>query len=99
MNNENIDFLGTPIEFLKGVGEKRGMVLRKEFGIATFRDMLYYFPYRHIDKSHVYKVCDIVNDGGYILLKGSIRNLQIVGQNRTRRLTAIFQDDTGCRRR
>ena len=96
MNNENIDFLGTPIEFLKGVGEKRGMVLRKEFGIATFRDMLYYFPYRHIDKSHVYKVCDIVNDGGYILLKGSIRNLQIVGQNRTRRLTAIFQDDTGA---
>ncbi|MDY6326696.1 MAG: ATP-dependent DNA helicase RecG [Bacteroidales bacterium] len=95
MNNESVDYLGTPIEFLKGVGDKRGAVLRKEFGINTFRDLLYYFPYRHIDKSHVYKVSDIVSDGGYILLRGTIGNLRFAGQNRARRLTATFSDDTG----
>lgn len=95
MNNSNADYLQTPIEFLKGVGEKRGAVLRKEFNIATFGDLLYYFPYRHIDKSHVYRVSDIVNDGGYILLKGTIGNVQLLGQNRGRRLSATFQDDTG----
>ena len=63
MTTQQTDLLQTPIEFLKGVGEKRGAVLRKEFNIQTFNDLLYYFPYRHIDKSHVYHVSDIVNDG------------------------------------
>lgn len=89
------DLLQTPIEFLKGVGEKRGAVLRKEFNIQTFNDLLYYFPYRHIDKSHVYHVSDIVNDGGYILLRGTISNVRIVGQMRAQRLTAQFNDETG----
>ncbi len=95
MTTQQTDLLQTPIEFLKGVGEKRGAVLRKEFNIQTFNDLLYYFPYRHIDKSHVYHVSDIVNDGGYILLRGTIRNVRIVGQMRAQRLTAVFSDETG----
>lgn len=92
---QQTDLLQTPIEFLKGVGEKRGAVLRKEFNIQTFNDLLYYFPYRHIDKSHVYHVSDIVNDGGYILLRGKIHDVRIVGQMRAMRLTATFTDETG----
>ena len=95
MPTTTTDILQTPIEFLKGVGEKRGAVLRKEFNIQNFNDLLYYFPYRHIDKSHVYHVSDIVNDGGYILLRGKIQNVRIVGQMRAQRLTAIFSDETG----
>lgn len=77
------------------MGEKRGAVLRKEFNIQTFNDLLYYFPYRHIDKSHVYHVSDIVNDGGYILLRGTIKDVRVVGQMRAMRLTATFSDETG----
>ena len=95
MTTPTTDLLQTPIEFLKGVGEKRGAVLRKEFNIQTFNDLLYYFPYRHIDKSHVYHVSDIVNDGGYILLRGTIKDIRIVGQMRAMRLTATFSDETG----
>ena len=95
MTAQQTDILQTPIEFLKGVGEKRGAVLRKEFNIKTFNDLLYYFPYRHIDKSHVYHVSDIVNDGGFILLRGTIRDVRLVGQNRSQRLTATFSDETG----
>jgi ATP-dependent DNA helicase RecG len=95
MTTQQTDLLQTPIEFLKGVGEKRGAVLRKEFNIHTFNDLLYYFPYRHIDKSHVYHVSDIVNDGGYILLRGTIKDIRIVGQMRAMRLTATFSDETG----
>ena len=95
MATANTDLLQTPIEFLKGVGEKRGAVLRKEFNIQTFNDLLYYFPYRHIDKSHVYHVSDIVNDGGYILLRGTIKDVRVVGQMRAMRLTATFSDETG----
>ena len=95
MTTPTTDLLQTPIEFLKGVGEKRGAVLRKEFNIQTFNDLLYYFPYRHIDKSHVYHVSDIVNDGGYILLRGTIKDIRIEGQMRAMRLTAPFSEETG----
>lgn len=92
---EYTDILQTPIEFLKGVGPKRAEVLQKEFGIHTFQDLLYYYPYRHVDKSHVYHVSDIIEDGSYIQLRGRISNLQIVGQQRAKRLTAQFTDETG----
>lgn len=89
------DILKTSIEFLKGVGPKRAEVLRKEFGIETFDDLLHYYPYRHIDKSHIYHVSDIVEDGGYIQLRGKITSIQVAGQQRTKRLTAQFSDNTG----
>ena len=91
----NEDFLKTPIEFLKGVGPKRAEVLRREFGIFTFNDLLYYFPFRHVDKSTVYKVCDIQTEGNYMLFKGDITGYQILGEQRTKRLSAQFTDGTG----
>lgn len=92
---EQRDILQTPIEFLKGVGPKRAEVLQKEFDIRTFQDLLYYYPYRHVDKSHVYHVADIVEDGSYIQLRGRVTGAQIVGQQRAKRLTAQFVDETG----
>ena len=56
------DYLKTPIEFLKGVGQKRAEVLKREFNIATYNDLLFYFPYRHIDKSTIYKIKEILTN-------------------------------------
>ena len=64
--NTQVDLLQTPIEFLKGVGPKRADVLRKEFEIFTFEDLLLYYPYRHIDKSKIYKIADIQSEEYYI---------------------------------
>ena len=91
----NEDFLKTPIEYLKGVGPKRAEVLRREFGIFTYNDLFYYFPFRHVDKSTVYKVCDIQTEGNYMLFKGDITGYQILGEKRTKRLSAQFTDGTG----
>ena len=91
----NEDFLKTPIEYLKGVGPKRAEVLRREFGIFTYNDLLFYFPFRHVDKSTVYKVCDIQTEGNYMLFKGDITGYQILGEQRTKRLSAQFTDGTG----
>ena len=91
----NEDFLRTPIEFLKGVGPKRAEVLRREFGIFTYNDLLYYFPFRHVDKSTVYKIRDIQTEGNYMLFKGDITGYQILGEQRTKRLSAQFTDGTG----
>lgn len=92
---EQNDILKTPIEYLKGVGPKRAEVFRKEFNIDNFDDLLHYYPYRHIDKSHIYQVADIVEDGSYIQLRGRISNVQVLGQQRAKRLSAQFSDATG----
>ena len=93
--NTQVDLLETPIEFLKGVGPKRADILRKEFEIFTFEDLLLYYPYRHIDKSKIYHISDIQTEGAYIQLKGKIVSVEMVGQQRGKRLVAQFVDETG----
>ncbi|MBI2418438.1 MAG: ATP-dependent DNA helicase RecG [Ignavibacteriales bacterium] len=42
--------LDQSIQFLKSVGPKRAEIFSK-VGIRTIRDVLFYFPYRHLDRS------------------------------------------------
>lgn len=90
-----VHFLNTQIEFLKGVGNLRAEMLKKELGIFTFADLLFHFPYRYIDRSQVYTIKQISGDMPYIQLKGVIRNLRLVGQAKSQRLTADLVDETG----
>jgi len=88
-------FLTTAISYLKGVGPSRAEVLQKEFDIFTFNDLLYYFPYRHIDRSKIYKIADVDMDLPYIQLKGRISHFRTQGAGKAARLTAILNDGTG----
>ncbi len=88
-------FLDTPIEYLKGVGPKRAALLRKEAGIFTFEDLLFYFPFRYIDRSKIYKIGEINSDLAYVQLKGTISDVRLIGVRRAKRLTALLTDDTG----
>ncbi|MDE6515518.1 MAG: hypothetical protein K2L03_05710, partial [Bacteroidales bacterium] len=56
------DFLSTNIEYLKGVGPARAQILRQEAHIHTFEDLLYYFPFRYINKNNVVKIAQIQDD-------------------------------------
>lgn len=84
--------LDTEIKFLPGVGPKRAMILAKEAGIFSFRDLLYYFPYRHIDRSQYFRIRDIESEANFIQIKGKIVSLQVVGPPRKQRLSALFSD-------
>lgn len=89
------DVFETPITYLKGVGPKRAEILKKEIGVATFGDLLDYYPFRYVDKSRIYKVKEVVNDSTWFQLKGRIRNVTSVGDKRTTYIKALFYDDTG----
>lgn len=89
------DYLKTPIEYLKGIGQKKAEVLKREFNIVTYTDLLFYFPYRHIDKSTIYKINEILTEGNLMQFRGNIVGYQILGQQRNRRLSAQFTDGTG----
>jgi ATP-dependent DNA helicase RecG len=88
--------LEAQIDFLKGVGSRKAELLKKDFGIFTFNDLLHYYPYKYIDKSKFYHIKDLNNNlNTYIQLKGQITKLEILGEGRGRRLVAHFQDETG----
>ena len=87
--------LQSDIQFLKGVGPKRAELLNNELNIFTFSDVLYYYPFRYIDRSKFYKVKDITEELPNIQSKGIISNFQEKGGGNKKYLTAEFSDETG----
>jgi ATP-dependent DNA helicase RecG len=92
INQSSILF--SPIEYLKGVGPLRGDLLKKEVGIFTFNDLLEYFPFRHIDKTQITAVKDIIDETQWVQVVGKITSLEIMGEKRGRRLVASLYDGT-----
>lgn len=89
------EFLDQEIKFLAGVGPKRAEILNKELKIFTFRDLIYYYPYKYIDRTKFYKISEIHAQMPYIQVKGVIRSIDTIGSGSKQRLTARFYDDTG----
>ena len=89
------DVLDQEIKFLPGVGPKRAELLKKELNISTFRDLMYYFPYKYIDRTQFYKIRDLDLHQPYVQAKGKIRAFKLIGEGRKQRLTAEFYDETG----
>jgi ATP-dependent DNA helicase RecG len=88
-------YLSTPIEYLKGIGPAKAELLKKEIQVFTFNDLLFHFPYRHIDRSKVYKIRDLRPDMPYVQVKGVLSNLRTLGTKGGQRLVAELRDDTG----
>lgn len=88
--------LETPIEFLKGVGPKRGEMLKKELAIFTFYDLLTHYPFRYIDKTTFHRIRDLNEDSGQVQLRGILRRLSTLGDGRKRRLVGRLRDETGA---
>ena len=89
------DLRHTDIQYLHGVGPKRAELLKKELGISTYYDLLYYFPFRYIDRSVMNHVNELSGDEAAIQLKGRFITFTAAGEGRKRRLQALFTDGTG----
>ena len=80
---------------MSGVGPKRAELFNKELNIFTFRDLIYYFPYKYIDRTRFYKISELDPDLPYVQIKGIIKGYLTEGYGQTKRLVADFQDETG----
>ena len=87
--------LDSPIEFLKGVGPQRGVLLRKELNVNTFGDLLQYYPFRYVDRSVIQRIRDINPPTQFIQLKGKVSGMRVIGEKQAKRLVATFRDDSG----
>lgn len=89
------NFLQTPIEYLKGVGQHRADLLKKELGIHTFQDLLNLFPNRYLDRTKYYKIQELQRNNADVQLIGKITHIKMVEQKRGKRLVATFRDENG----
>ena len=93
--NDSPNILENPIEFLKGVGPKKGDLLKKEIGVFTFRDLLMQFPFRYVDKTKFNRIRDINVESETVQVKGILRRIDVIGEGRKRRLVGRLRDETG----
>jgi ATP-dependent DNA helicase RecG len=73
----------------------RAELLQKELGIFTFGDLLDHFPYRHIDRTRINPIREIRPDTEFIQVAGKVTSVNVLGQQRNRRLVAELRDATG----
>ncbi len=84
--------LNSPVQFLKGIGEKRAQAL-KEIGVETVLDLVYYFPRRYLDRSHITPINALQAD----MLTTVVGKVQFGGikSGRRRRYILVISDGTG----
>ncbi|MEG1119554.1 MAG: ATP-dependent DNA helicase RecG [Bacteroidales bacterium] len=88
--------LDTDIKYLTGIGPKRGELLTKELNISTLRDLLFFFPFRYIDRSKIYTIKELMPDMAYIQIRGKITRIDNAGDSpRNKRLIITMVDSTG----
>ena len=86
------NFLNTPIDYLKGVGPNRSEILKKEFQIFTFKDLLYFFPFRYIDRTNFYKIKEIEKSSSDVQIIGKFLELRFHNNSKNNRLIGVFTD-------
>lgn len=90
------DILKTDIKYVTGVGPQKKDILKREIGIETYGDLLEYYPYKYVDRSHVYTISSLSTDMPFVQIKGRILSFESFQMGvKKKRLVAHFSDGTG----
>ena len=95
MGNKNfhtID-LNTEIQFLKGVGPKRGSVL-SSFGIDNIKNLIRHFPRKYLDRTNIKKIHDI-KIGEQAVIIGSVLSFSTKRLKKGKYFQLNISDETG----
>lgn len=84
--------LDIPITYLPGIGPQRAKLLEAELSIKTWRDLLYTFPYKHIDRSRLYKIRELSSEMPFVQVLGQFLSFEEAGEGRKHRLIGHFWD-------
>ena len=99
MNSPNQKSIDLSVQYLKSVGPKRAVSFDK-IGIKTIRDLLFYFPTRHLDRTNVLNVAkayEYVKNGydGEITIIGSVTEIEKRRFKKREVMKVQFKDDSG----
>ncbi len=80
------------ITYIPGIGPSRAKTLEAELGIKTWHDLLYTFPYKHIDRSRLYKIKELTTEMPFVQVLGQFLSFEEAGLGRKHHLTGHFWD-------
>ncbi|MGI4875132.1 MAG: ATP-dependent DNA helicase RecG [Janthinobacterium lividum] len=89
------NFFQTKLEYLRGVGLQRGLLLGKELGLFTYGDLIQRYPFRYLDRTQFYNVVDLHDDLPFVQVKGVLRGKEVIGEGPKKRLVAKVGDASG----
>ena len=88
--------LDQDIKFLPGVGPRRTEILQKELGIHTWGDLLQHFPYKYVDRSHLYTISELGGEMPFVQIRAQILSFEEFDMGpRKKRVVAHATDGTG----
>ncbi len=82
----------TDIKFLKGMGDARAKLFAAELDIHSFRDLLYTFPFRYVDRSRFFKISELTEDMPLVQIRGQFMRFTVEGEGVKTRLIGLFTD-------
>ncbi|MDR3610928.1 MAG: ATP-dependent DNA helicase RecG [Ignavibacteriaceae bacterium] len=99
MNQTPEEILNKPVQFLKSIGPKRAESFKK-LGIVTVRDLLFYFPSKHLDRTTILtaiKAYGILINGyeGELTIVGSVYEVEKIRFRQKQILKVHFRDKSG----
>ena len=66
------------IEYLKGIGPGRAKILYEELNIRTYRDFLFFFPYRYVDRSKFHSIQNLNPSNIDVQIRGRFLDTNII---------------------
>jgi ATP-dependent DNA helicase RecG len=84
--------LNSPLQYVKGVGPKKGEALAKH-GLKTVEDILHYYPRHYLDRSTIVAIKDLKIDQSATIV-GEVKAHGVL-YGRKKRYEVILGDDTG----
>ena len=92
-----IPSLDDPIQFIKGVGPKKALLLEK-LQLTTIEDFLYFLPFRYEDRRQIKNISTLM-PGEFATFMAEVLNASVIYMGRRKRVfEVIFQDETGTTR-
>ena len=96
-NAWKIPSLDDPIQFIKGVGPKKALLLEK-LQLTTIEDFLYFLPFRYEDRRQIKNISTLM-PGEFATFMAEVLNASVIYMGRRKRVfEVIFQDETGTTR-
>ena len=88
--------LDQDIMYLPGVGPKKKEILSRELGIASYGDLLEYYPYKYVDRTKIFHISELTQNMPFVQIKGKILSYEEFDTGkRNKRLVAHFSDGFG----
>ena len=92
-----IPSLDDPIQFIKGVGPKKALLLEK-LQLTTIEDFLYFLPFRYEDRRQIKNISTLM-PGEFATFMAEVLNASVIYMGRRKRVfEVVFQDETGTTR-